>query len=168
MLEFLSFVAMVLVVFSGLIFGRVFLFIAPEENKAGKIWFRVLSSVFLAAVMLSATKNVMLGVMLASAAFLVMIMAKDNLLKDRMMRGFLSGILGIVLGVLLFTSPSRPVTASFMFMFLMAYSSLTFFPSPKDVNLRRYHVKNKLMYLKEISVPFFTVFISVLLAFLGF
>ncbi len=163
MVDILLFIAIVLTVFLGSALGRMILFIAPEETKPGKGWFRLLSAALLAGALFSGTSSFIIGILLAIAGFMVMAFSPERFLKDKLMRGFYTGILGLIMGVLLYTSPFRTITASFMFMFLMAYSALTFFPASKDVNLARYHVKRKAMYLKEIMLPLSTLFISVVL-----
>ena len=164
----LSFIGIILVVFSGSVLGRLLLFIAPEENKPGKGWFRLLSALLFSGALFTSTQGSIFSIPLALGGLLLIVSAQDSFLKDRKVAIPLNVVLGMIVGLIILFSSSRVLTASLLYMFMISYSSLTFFPDPKDVNLRRYQVKRKMKYILDITIPLSSILLCIPLYFLIF
>lgn len=162
----LQFIGSAITAFLGLILGRYVLFVAPEELEPGRKWFKIIASVLLACVAYFSFQHSFFRVIIASLAFIVVFMLPQQALEDKFMRNFFAMVVGAVTGIIFFFAHDKIVSASLIFLFFIAFSSLLFFPRRRDIDVKKSKVKKKGRYLKEILLPTSTFFVCILLKFI--
>ena len=156
-------ILIVLIAFSGLFFGRLLVFIAPEELKPGRNWFNLLASMFFGALILLSYNISLFRIMAALLGSGIVLFFSKSFGRDKFMKKSFIIVIGFISGVIHYFSTSAFVSGSLAFLFFMMFSVMMYFPAKKDVDERKGIVRHKFNYIKEIMLPMSTFFISILL-----
>ncbi len=163
MTDVLTFSGVILIIYLSVIVGRLLFFIAPEEIEPGRKWLKPLSALLFFALFFFSIESSTIRYSLSIVMLMLPFIAPERFLRDKIMSRMSIAMLGIVIGMMTLFSEDVVLTASLSFLSMAVFSGLMFYPLKRDVDVRKSYVKHKRRYIREVALPFLTVFFSILL-----
>ena len=160
-LNIIQLTSLIIVTLVGAVLGRVLLFIAPEENKPGKQWFRIVATIMFLGVIFFSIEGLFIRIMAMIFGMITLFIMPYHEFEKKKTRSVFLATMGIITGGLLGMAYLPYFVSLFLFMFYMALSSLVFFPKKNHVDKVRGKVSKKLQYSLDVLLPLSTVFVAI-------
>ena len=166
MIYFFQYLLIAVVAFCGVILGRILFFIAPEELKPGRKWLRICSALTFAISLILSFRVSIFRILIAIAGFSIIFWFPKFIGKDIFMQKAFISVIAFASGFVYAFSNNYGLSGSLLFVFFIFFSGFVLHVNPKDVNVKKGIVKQKIRYLKGVILPMLSYFVSILAYFI--